>query len=107
MIQNLPPSVVLNSNKTKLQGAKNGAGILSKALSTHVSPSASSTSFIAANSQNIGAAHLKMNDGGQLARDSKGSGHGKYKQGAAGYARPVDFLSKQQNTQSAVAKLKI
>jgi hypothetical protein len=78
MIQNLPPSVVLNSNKTKL-GAKNGAGILSKALSTHVSPSASSTSFIAANSQNVGAAHVKMNDGGQLARDSKGSGHGKYK----------------------------
>jgi len=53
VIQNLPPSVVLNSNKTKL-GAKHGAGILAKALSTHVSPSASSASFIAAHSQNVG-----------------------------------------------------
>ena len=50
MIQNLPPSVVLNSTKTKLAG-KTGAGILSKALSTHVSPSASSTSFIGQNNK--------------------------------------------------------
>lgn len=51
MIQNLPPSVVLNSTKTKLSG-KNCTGILSKALSTHVSPSASSTSFIVQNNKN-------------------------------------------------------
>lgn len=52
MIQNLPPSVVLNSNKTKLQSGKNGGMHAGKALSTHVSPSASSTSFIVQSSNN-------------------------------------------------------
>ena len=45
MIQNLPPSVVLNSKKTKLQGGK-GANATGKAVSTYVSPSASSLSLI-------------------------------------------------------------
>jgi len=66
MIQNLPPSVVLNSNKTKLQGSKTGGMHAGKAMSTHVSPSASSTSFIVGSNHNQNIGHIKMTYAGQM-----------------------------------------
>lgn len=109
MIQNLPPSVVLNSKKTKLQGGK-GANATGKAVSTYVSPSASSTSFIVGSNNNaIGGPQVKMNFTGQLGRDSKGSDHGKYSKhgaqvafpGGAQYFNPNNYNSvpEPQNSQ--------
>jgi hypothetical protein len=79
MIQNLPPSVVLNTKKTKLaQGGKNGAAA-AKAGSTYVSPSASSTSFIVGNNQHANGGHqAKMSYASQIGRDSKGSDKANY-----------------------------
>ena len=88
MIQNLPPSVVLNSKKTKLQGGK-GATVAGKAVSTYVSPSASSTSFIVGSNQHPNAGpQVKMTFTGQLGRDSKGSDQGKYPKPSAQGAFP-------------------
>ena len=79
--------MVLNSKKTKLQGGKHAGGAAGKAVSTYVSPSASSSSFIVGNNpitNSHGGPQVKMTYSGQHARD-KGNSHGKHgKAGANG-----------------------